>query len=145
VNVPVRRTHFERVNNMKIFFQAGIALIITVIAFFCGLLLCQQIPGTGVKYINVSGQTYVGLLIFMACLLVAYVVRFKPASLFIATGLTIGFLIIIGLIFGGNNYLSLSVELLFVSFYTAMPVLAAGLIYLITEKSPGYAGKTPGV
>jgi hypothetical protein len=113
--------------------QASIGLVAVVNSYIVGTLVCQIIPGAGIKYLSPLGECAVGILIFLASCGLWGVAHFKVSALFITGALTAGLVVAVLLCFGGGINSGMVVDVLFVWRHTVAPVLCAAIVCLMLQ------------
>jgi hypothetical protein len=122
--------------------QSLLGLLVTVVGFIAGSMVCEGVGGMGIKYIDESGQLYVGLTIFALTLILAAVCRFKAVSLFATAALVVAFIFVAGTVLSLVHGAGISLpglvgmisETCFVSRHTAFPVLCAAVAYFALRR-----------
>lgn len=132
MNAHVRRT----------LVQGLLGLLVTVVGFIAGTMVCEGVGGIGIKYIDELGQLYVGLTIFALTLILAAVCRFETVSLFATAALVVGFIFVAGTALSLTHGARISLaglmgmisDTCFVSRHTALPVLCAAVVYFLLRR-----------
>ena len=113
--------------------QASVGLIAVVSSYILGTLVCQIIPGAGIKYLSPLGEFVVGILIFLASFGLWGVAHFKVSTLFITGTLTAVLVVAVLICFGGGINVGMFMDVLFVWRHTAAPVLCAAIVCLMLQ------------